>query len=389
VTGAGWPEVRLGELMASKSRSVNPAHFASEEFELYSIPAYDAGEPAVARGAEIGSTKQVVQAGDVLLSKIIPHIRRVWVVPEGSGRPKVGSSEWIIFRTDRCHAPFLRHLLMTDRVHAEFMRTVSGVGGSLVRARASLVEEIVTPMPPIDEQRRIAEILDRAEELQAKRRESIDLLGAHVEAIFLDTFGDPVRNPRVWSSRPLGEALAQLRYGPRFYNEPYSDDGTRIVRITDLNDSGRLQFDDMPRMRLSEVTVDEHRLIAGDIIFARSGATVGKVGLIRPDDPECIAGAYFMSLRVADCLDPVYTRAMLASASVQRLIAQRSRQSAQQNFSGPGLRGLVVPIPPLDLQRRFADAVRDAEAVTAAYERSQHRLDELFGSLRQSAFDGE
>ena len=73
------PEVALQELMATRSGSVNPANFPEESFELYSIPAFDRGTPDIAFGSEIGSTKQIVQSGDVLLSKIVPHIRRAWV----------------------------------------------------------------------------------------------------------------------------------------------------------------------------------------------------------------------------------------------------------------------------------------------------------------------
>jgi type I restriction enzyme S subunit len=74
-----WPLVPLGELMASKSASVNPATVPNEMFEVYSIPAFDVGCPDAVLGKAIGSPKRILEAGDVLLSKIIPHIRRVLV----------------------------------------------------------------------------------------------------------------------------------------------------------------------------------------------------------------------------------------------------------------------------------------------------------------------
>ncbi|EQD36840.1 type I restriction/modification system specificity determinant hsdS, partial [mine drainage metagenome] len=91
--------IELGEVMASKSGSVDPAKFLDEIFDLYSIPAFDRGEPEVVAGREIGSAKQIVGPEDVLLSKIVPHIRRAWVVGANRGRRIIASGEWIVFRS--------------------------------------------------------------------------------------------------------------------------------------------------------------------------------------------------------------------------------------------------------------------------------------------------
>lgn len=69
------PSIALGEIMATKSGSVDPSKFTAEIFDLYSIPAFDKGAPEVVAGSAIGSSKQVVKPEDVLLSKIVPHIR--------------------------------------------------------------------------------------------------------------------------------------------------------------------------------------------------------------------------------------------------------------------------------------------------------------------------
>ncbi len=186
-----YPMVELSELILKRNGSVNPAKFLDETFELHSIPAFDKGYPEILKGSEIGSSKQIVQENDVMISKIVPHIRRAAVVPKAHTFRQVASGEWIVFRSDRFDPNYLRHVLISDNFNAEFMATVSGVGGSLLRARPAFVEKIKVPLPTLHEQRRIAAILDKADELRQKRQQAIEKLDELLQAAFIDMFGDP------------------------------------------------------------------------------------------------------------------------------------------------------------------------------------------------------
>ena len=244
-------------------------------------------------------------------------------------------------------------------------------------------------LPPLAEQRRIAEVLDRAEALRVKRRAALAQIDSLTQSLFLDLFGDPVSNPKKWLNPTLGGLLAFQQYGPRFYNESYSADGIRIVRITDLSEEGVLDFSSMPRLVVSDEDREKYALRPGDLIFARTGATVGKVALIQPNDPPCIAGAYFITMRFKDSVVPIYARAVLTAPSVRAIVAKRSRQAAQQNFSGPGLRELPMPIPPIELQRDFARRVGAVEKLKTAQRASLAEMDALFASLQHRAFRGK
>ena len=245
------------------------------------------------------------------------------------------------------------------------------------------------PLPPLREQRRIAEILDGAEALRAKRRAALALLDELTQSIFLDMFGDPMSNPKGWTQKTLGDVLTFQLYGPRFYNESYSEDGIRIVRITDLDSQGVLDFASMPRLTVSDEDREKYSLMPGDILFARTGATVGKVALIQAGDPECIAGAYFIVMRFIDGLDSLFVRSVLTTASVQAIVWMRSQQSAQQNFSGPGLRALPMILPPTNLQKMFAHRVSALESLKKPHRHALSELDQLFASLQHRAFRGE
>lgn len=264
-----------------------------------------------------------------------------------------------------------------------------GSGATVKGITQEELYELEIPYPPLDDQIRIAHLLGKAEGLIAQRKQHLQQLDDLLKSVFLDMFGDPVTNPKGWPSPTLGDVLTFQQYGPRFYNEAYSADGIRIVRITDLSETGDLNFSAMPRLSVSSEDREKYTLQPGDLIFARTGATVGKVALMRAGDPPAIAGAYFITMRFKKTLLPMYARAVLTAPSIRTLIASRSRQAAQQNFSGPGLRKLPMPLPPIELQREFAARVEGIEKLRASVRSSLTELDALFASLQRRAFSGE
>ena len=131
-----------------------------EQYELYSVPIYDTGYPEYLTGKEIGSTKQAVEKGDVLLCKINPHLNRAWVVEHYNPMLKcIASSEWLIFQSDALCPDYTRLFFMSPEFRSLMLSNVSGVGGSLMRARASAVDGYPIWVPPIDEQKRIVKVV--------------------------------------------------------------------------------------------------------------------------------------------------------------------------------------------------------------------------------------
>jgi type I restriction enzyme S subunit len=168
-----WLSIKLGLLIKNKTGSVNPANFPNETFDLFSIPAYDSYEPEILKGNQIGSTKKVVQKNDVLLSRIVPHIQRCWIVGPANGRRQIGSGEWIVFDGSTIISHYLRYFLLSYGFHMKFMRTISGVGGSLTRANPTQTSEFEIPLPPLAEQHRI---VAKIEELFSELDKGIEAL---------------------------------------------------------------------------------------------------------------------------------------------------------------------------------------------------------------------
>ena len=154
-----WKWVQLKTIFAKRS-TINPVDYGESKVELWSIPAFDKGKPEVVPARLIGSSKKVVVEGDVLLSKIVPHIKRAWVVSETNGNKKLASTEWIVFHSNDFFPNFLTMALTEPHFHSSLMSTISGMG-SLKRANPQKVGELYIPCPSLAEQHRIVARLNK------------------------------------------------------------------------------------------------------------------------------------------------------------------------------------------------------------------------------------
>ena len=382
-----YPLVEAGELMARRNGSVNPANFPKETFELHSIPAFDAGRAAVLLGKEIGSSKQIVQPNDVMISKIVPHIRRSSVVGASSGMRQVASGEWIVFRSDRFYPNYLRQVLVSDNFHSEFMATVSGVGGSLLRARPAEVAKIKIPLPSIPEQRRIAAILDKADALRAKRREAIAKLDQLLQSVFLEMFGDPETNPKRWPIGVIGDLLESVKYGS---SEKAALEGdVPILRMNNLTYAGEMDLTHLKYIS-EEKAEEKHQVRPGDILFNRTNSKelVGKTAVYAGPTPMAYAG-YLVRGRTRPGQSPEYISGFLNSSYGKTTLQGMCKSIVgMANINAREFAAIAIPLPPSDLQKTFQSQVSNIRDRRAMLKRQSDLFGHFFASLQQRAFAG-
>jgi type I restriction enzyme S subunit len=382
-------QIKLGELMSEKNGSVDPSKHPEEVFDLYSIPAFDRGEPEVVVGAAIGSTKQVVTPQDTLLSKIVPHIRRTWVVGGSRGRRLIASGEWIVFRDSRADPEYLRHVLRGDHFHTQFMKTVAGVGGSLLRARPAQVAHIEIPLPPIPEQRRIAAILDQADALRAQRRQALAVLDRLAHAVFVEMFGNPASNPMRWPTAILSTLAADgdgINYGVVQPGDPV-EVGVPLIRVGDLVD-GTLTASFLKRIDPTIEAAYTRSRLRGDEILVSCVGSIGVTVLATPAMKGFNIARAVARIPLGASANRIFIASHLMTNHVQRYFTSELRTVAQPTLNIKQLANTVVLCPPLALQEIFAARVQAIESLKSTRRAALAESDALFASLQHRAFSG-
>ncbi|UUT23673.1 restriction endonuclease subunit S [Pseudomonas sp. T8] len=382
--------VELDELMARRNGSVNPAKFVDEEFELHSIPAFDAGRPDIVNGGQIGSSKQVVQPNDVMISKIIPHIRRASVVGASSGRRQIASGEWIVFRSERVFPNYLRQVLVSDDFNAKFMNTVAGVGGSLLRARPAEVAKIKIPLPPLPEQRRIAAILDKADALRAKRREAIAKLDQLLQSVFLEMFGATLEaTTSVAELAPSAGAIRTGPFGSQLLHSEFVDHGIAVLGI-DNAVSNTFAWA-KPRFITEEKysQLSRYRVNPGDVLITIMG-TCGRCAVVPNDIPTAINTKHLCCISIdrTRCEPEFLHSYFLLHPVARNYLESRAKGAIMAGLNMGIIKELPVALPLIEKQRHFVSIKKSLGRQLEQALTQENRFDELFAGLQQHAFAG-
>ena len=252
-------------------------------------------------------------------------------------------------------------------------------------------EFLGTPLylPPQEEQRRIAAILDQAETLRTQRRTALALLDSLTQSLFLDMFGDPVANPKGWPIRTLDEVTTKVTDGEHL-NPAFTEVGMPIVMAGNVLDD-RIDLD--AAKRVAEPLGMQFRKKCGpelgDLLIVGRGATIGRLCRVNVDETFCLMGSVILVKPDRTLLDERFLSGMLALPSMHAQLYKSSGSSAQQAIYLKDVKRLKCPLPPLSLQQTFATRIASIQALKATHRRALAALDALFASLQQRAFAGQ
>jgi type I restriction enzyme S subunit len=247
------------------------------------------------------------------------------------------------------------------------------------------------PIPPLlDEQRRIAAILDKADSIRQKWQQALTGTNVLQRAIFLEMFGDPVANPRAYDVVPLERLIhpdRPITYGILMPG-PDVPGGIPYVRVVDMQ-AGRITLD---QVRHTSGEIDREyrrsRLRAGDLLLSIRGH-VGRTAVV----PAELDGANITQdtarLAAESAADGIFLRGCIDTAGMQRRMGRLTKGGAVKGINLVDVRRLPVPLPPPGHRARFAEICQNIERVIRRQRDAQAESENLFASLTQRAFRGE
>lgn len=283
-----------------------------------------------------------------------------------------------------------------DIPEVKFQITQLQTGTALQQLPVGKLIKIKIPLPPIAEQKRIAEILDRTQSLISKRKEAIAKLDTLTQSIFLEMFGDPVRNLKQWKRVPFSELLENIDSGwsPVCLDRPVSGEEWGVLKLGAVtwceynpNENKAIPIDIKPKPELE--------VKAGDILFTRKNTyeLVAACVLVRETLPRLMMPDLIFRFRLrsdAD-IDSCFLHQLLIyptkRINIQKLAGGSS--GSMPNISKAKLQTISIEIPPLPLQKEFAQRVEAVEKLKATHRASLSQLEALFASLQHRAFRGE
>lgn len=290
----------------------------------------------------------------------------------------------VVFDKKEFDKSFFKHLInsvlttLEQRVYGSTMKHITK--GNFDKTRIVY--------PPLPEQKRIADMLDKADALRKKNKELLAAYDELLKATFLDMFGDPTSgnvSPLKYSIKVLG--------GYAFKSTDFVNEGVPVIKIGTVN-KGYFDLKSVSYMPFQDVSkYTKWKIFPGDILISLTG-TVGKDDYANAELATDEYDFYLLNQRVAkieisEDLDKMYVYFLFKQPQIKDALTKNSRGVRQANISNNDILNLQVEIPSISRQRKFGKVAENIEAQKALVKQSLQESEDLFNGLVQKAFKGE
>lgn len=270
-------------------------------------------------------------------------------------------------------------------------------GAGLKHISKDYLENIEIPLPPLATQQKIAAILDKADELRQYNKQLITKYEALTQSLFLDMFGDPVKNEKGFSLKKLEEFYNSKKegtkcgpFGGALKKEEFVENGVAVWNMDNISKKGEL----IPKINLwitkeKYNILNSYSVVNGDIIISRAG-TVGKMCVVQNSNENSIISTNLIRLRLnKNLLLPMYFVVLMTNFKERISRLQTGSEGAFTHMNTGVLNDIVFPYPPIEFQNLFAERVQQIETQKLQAQEALAKSEQLFQGLLQQAFKGE
>jgi len=298
-----------------------------------------------------------------------------------------------------CSNQGFKNLVPSSSVHSaylywcmrNFARNIAalGTGTTFKEVSKGIIEKFQIPLPPLEEQRRIAAILDKADAVRRKRQSAIALTEELLRSAFLEMFGDPDTNPKGWEIKTIEQICNVTKLAGFEYTKhiKYQNSG-EIIALRALNvKNGRLKLNLIKFIdRETSNFLKRSKLFKGDVVMTYIGVNIGDVAIIDKDN------RYHLAPNVAKIspksnVNSVYLMRCLEFSKNQ--LEKYTTNTAKQALNMGKIREITIPLPSLALQDKFASCIEQIQKSAVKHQNSLIESQIFFNALIQKAFRGQ
>jgi type I restriction enzyme S subunit len=399
-----WSKIAIDKLVVKASTWNPKTSLPAAEFQYIDLSAIDRERKCINLGAVSlieckaapSRARQIVRVGDILLSTVRPNLNGVARVDERYDGATASTGYCLLRPKEKLlDSSYLFYWVQSKTFVDEMVKRATGANYPAVSDK--IVKESKIPIPFVDiprqslaEQKRIANILDKANYIREKYKQVIELADKFLRVTFLSLFGDPITNPLNWDTQPLKSISSKIGSGatPRGGKSAYHSEGISLVRSMNIHDNS-FRFKDLAFINDEQAKkLSNAEVIEGDVLLNITGASVCRVAMVEPTILPARVNQHVCIVRT-EHIDNLYLLHLLISVPYKSLLLKLACAggATREALTKEQVENLEIPIPPVALQQQFKKIVQSVEKVKARLEIQQSLS--LLESLSQKAFKGE
>lgn len=289
-----------------------------------------------------------------------------------------------IKNNDKILSKFVFYWLRSNLFQKEKDRNCKGIIKESINCSA--LKNFVIPLPPMETQKEIVEILERAEKLKEWREKSDKLSADYLKRVFLEMFGDPFLNPNIWEEKTLGEACYTIKDG--LHGVRYRDEGIPfifakdIINGHDFENNGSTKYIGLPDYLKF---INKCRPEKGDVIYTK-GFKTGFAKYIDNDHDFSICEHLAVLKFDENQINGLFLEHMLNLDYCYNQSRIFTRDAFNQNLVIAQMKRIKIIVPPIDLQNQFAEFVQEIEIQKSQQAKSKKEIDGIFDNVMESIF---
>ena len=297
-----------------------------------------------------------------------------------------------IKRSADIHFEYLYYFL---EGYVEKLREMS-IGGVIKYIKLGMLTEAKIPLPPLETQKKIAAVLEKADQLRKDCQQMEQELNSLAQSVFIDMFGDPLTNPKGFRTRKLKEFYDSDKtgtkcgpFGSALKKDEFVESGVPVWNMSNISLTG--EFIDSPSLWITEdkfEDLESYKVLQGDVIISRAG-TVGKMGVITSKHGKSIISTNLIRVRFGEELLPLYFVCLMTYCKTRLKRLKVGDDGSFSHMNTGILDNLEFPYPPIEEQRKYMKFREELNLQINYLNQLKVEQQSNFHSLMQKAFKGE